>query len=136
MARIPGVIDLRIAEPLDYPAFKVDVDRAKALAVRHHPAAGRLQPAGLAQRHQLLQPNFWLDPVSGVNYNVIAQMPQQLINSIDAIANIPLSVGSRDASTLQSADTTPAASRSCSATSRPCATTGIPPSSTTTRCSA
>src|SRR5207302_4136215 len=26
MAEIPGVTDLRIAEPLDYPAFKVDVD--------------------------------------------------------------------------------------------------------------
>src|SRR5713226_5140823 len=29
MARIPGVVDLRIAEPLDYPSLKVEVDRAK-----------------------------------------------------------------------------------------------------------
>ena len=33
MSRIPGLADLRIAEPLDYPAFKVDVDRTKALEV-------------------------------------------------------------------------------------------------------
>src|SRR5262249_49238416 len=33
MARIPGLTDLRIAEPLDYPTIKVDVDRAKALEV-------------------------------------------------------------------------------------------------------
>ena len=31
MQRIPGIVDLRIAEPLNYPSFKVDVDRAKAL---------------------------------------------------------------------------------------------------------
>jgi multidrug efflux pump subunit AcrB len=31
MAKIPGLTDLRIAEPLDYPTIKVDVDRAKAL---------------------------------------------------------------------------------------------------------
>ena len=39
----------------------------------------------------LLQPNFWLDPVSGVNYIVISQMPQHLINSVATMANIPLS---------------------------------------------
>src|SRR6266446_396683 len=31
MQRIPGIVDLRIAEPLNYSSFKVDVDRAKAL---------------------------------------------------------------------------------------------------------
>ncbi len=31
MRRIPGVTDLRIAEPQDYPTFKVNVDRDKAL---------------------------------------------------------------------------------------------------------
>ena len=33
MSAIPGVVDLRVAEPLDYPSFKVKVDRAKALEV-------------------------------------------------------------------------------------------------------
>ena len=31
MRNIPGVADLRIAEPLDYPAFNVYVDRNKTL---------------------------------------------------------------------------------------------------------
>src|SRR5581483_3582991 len=56
MARIPGLVDLRIGEPLDYPTFKVEVDRAKALQFG------------------------------------IAQVPQQQIDSLGAIANIPLSV--------------------------------------------
>jgi multidrug efflux pump subunit AcrB len=91
MARIPGVVDLRIGEPLDYPSFKVDVDRAKALqfGITQNQVASSLL-ASLSGA-QLLQPNFWLDPVSGVNYNVIAQVPQEKLNSISAIENIPLS---------------------------------------------
>ena len=38
-----------------------------------------------------MQPNFWLDPVSGVNYTVIAQAPQHLFDSVSALQNIPLS---------------------------------------------
>ncbi len=92
MAQIPGVADLRIAEPLDYPTFKVDVDRAKALqfGITQNEVASSLL-ASLSGA-TLLQPNFWLDPVSGVNYNVITQAPQHLINSINALSNIPLSV--------------------------------------------
>src|SRR4029077_18784009 len=40
---------------------------------------------------QLLQPNFWLDPVSGGNYNVIEQAPQHLFDSVSALQNIPFS---------------------------------------------
>ncbi len=92
MARIPGLVDLRIGEPLDYPTFKVEVDRAKALqfGITQNQVASSLL-ASLSGA-QLLQPNFWLDPVTGVNYNVIAQVPQQQIDSLSAIANIPLSV--------------------------------------------
>ena len=38
LRRIPGVADLRIAEPLDYPAFKVDVDRTKRSRWRNRTA--------------------------------------------------------------------------------------------------
>jgi multidrug efflux pump subunit AcrB len=91
MARIPGVVDMRIAEPLDYPSLKVDVDRTKALqfgVTQQQVAASVLSSLSGAQ---LLQPNFWLDPVSGVNYNVIEQAPQHLFDSIPALKNIPLS---------------------------------------------
>ncbi|MHB8383790.1 MAG: efflux RND transporter permease subunit, partial [Candidatus Binataceae bacterium] len=91
MLRIPGVVDLRIAEPLDYPTFKVDVDRTKALQfgiTQQQVAASMLASLSGAQ---LLQPNFWLDPVNGVNYNVITQARQHLFDSIGALQNIPLS---------------------------------------------
>ncbi|HYL59369.1 MAG TPA: efflux RND transporter permease subunit [Candidatus Acidoferrales bacterium] len=91
MKLIPGISDLRIAEPQDYPAIKVDVDRTKALELgitQQQVASSMLASLSGAQ---LLQPNFWLDPKTGVNYNVISQSPQHLIDSVAALSNIPLS---------------------------------------------
>jgi multidrug efflux pump subunit AcrB len=91
MARIPGITDLRIAEPLDYPAYKVHVDRAKALelGLTQQQVASSLLTS--LSGNVLLQPAFWLDPKTGVNYNVISQVPQQIVNSVASLANTPLS---------------------------------------------
>ncbi|MGH7778914.1 MAG: efflux RND transporter permease subunit [Candidatus Binataceae bacterium] len=91
MAKIPGVVDMRIAEPLDYPSLKLDVDRTKALQfgiTQQQVASSVLSSLSGAQ---LLQPNFWLDPITGVNYNVISQARQHLFDSVAALQNIPLS---------------------------------------------
>ena len=91
MRNIPGVADLRIAEPLDYPAFKVDVDRNKALELgitENQVASSLLTTLG---GNSLIQPTFWLDTHNGVNYDVISQAPEHLVNSVAALGNIPLS---------------------------------------------
>jgi CzcA family heavy metal efflux pump len=91
MRDIPGVADLRIAEPLDYPAFKVDVDRNKALelGITENQVASSLLTT--LAGNSLIQPTFWLDPNNGVNYFVISQAPEHLVNSVAALDNIPLS---------------------------------------------
>ena len=94
MRLIPGISDLRIAEPQDYPTFKVEVDRAKALELgitQQQVASSLLSTLSGAQ---LLQPNFWLDPKTGVNYSVISQAPQHLIDSVATLSNVPLSTPS------------------------------------------
>ncbi|MGH7815650.1 MAG: efflux RND transporter permease subunit [Candidatus Binataceae bacterium] len=119
MALIPGVRDLRIAEPLDYPALKVQTDRIKALQTgitQEQVASSMLsQLSGAA----LLQPNFWLDPVSGVNYFVIAQSPQHLMNSIAALKNIPLSVPAQAAASSGTGGASSAAAGAATSESGP-----------------
>ncbi len=90
MERIPGLVDIRIAEPLDYPAFQVNVDRDRALelGVTEQQVASSLLTA--LSGNSLLQPNFWLDPKSGVNYTVISQSPQHFIDSVEALKRIPI----------------------------------------------
>jgi multidrug efflux pump subunit AcrB len=93
MGLIPGVTDLRIAEPLDYPAFKVDVDRDKALELgitEQQVASGLLSSLS---GNSLISPNYWLDPVNGVNYNVVTQAPIETTQSVAQISNIPLTNG-------------------------------------------
>jgi multidrug efflux pump subunit AcrB len=94
MALIPGVADLRIAEPLDYPSFKINVDRAKALELgvtEQQVASGLLSSLS---GNTLISPNYWLDPQNGVNYNVVTQTPIHMTASVDQIANTPLTNGS------------------------------------------
>jgi CzcA family heavy metal efflux pump len=91
MSLIPGISDLRIAEPQDYPTFGVNVNRDKALELgitQQQVASSMLSTLSGAM---LLQPNFWLDPKSGVNYSVVSQAPQHLFDSVATLSNIPLS---------------------------------------------
>jgi multidrug efflux pump subunit AcrB len=91
MARIPGITDLRIAEPINYPTLQIDVNRAKALemGITEENVASSLLTS--LSGNSLIAPNFWLDPKNGVNYEVIAQAPYHEMNSIQAISSIPLS---------------------------------------------
>jgi multidrug efflux pump subunit AcrB len=88
--RIPGIVDLRIAEPLDYPALKVDVDRDRALQlhVTEQQVAAALLTA--LSGNTLIQPTFWLDPKNGVNYDVISEMPIHYVDSVQALRRIPI----------------------------------------------
>jgi multidrug efflux pump subunit AcrB len=91
MRQIPGIVDLRIAEPQDYPAFKVDVDRDRALemGISMSDVASSLLTS--LSGNSLLQPSYWLDPKTGVNYTVISQTPLHEIGTVSALLNTPLS---------------------------------------------
>ncbi len=90
MRLIPGLVDSRIAEPLDYPAFQVNVDRDRALelGVTEQDVASSMLTS--LSGNSLLQPDYWLDPKNGVNYTVVSQSPQHFIDSVAALQNIPI----------------------------------------------
>ena len=125
MSVIPGVTDLRIAEPLDYPAFKVNVDRAKALelGITEQQVASALLSS--LSGNTLISPNYWLDPKNGVNYNVVTQTPIQLTQSVDQIANTPLTNGSAAQSGSASQSTNPLAQSDTTPFTNGTATTAV-----------
>ncbi|WP_420958714.1 efflux RND transporter permease subunit [Burkholderia gladioli] len=87
---VPGLVNARIQQPGDEPAIDVEVDRTRAIL------------AGLQQRdvsQNLLialsgssqtSPNFWLDPTNGVSYPITIEAPQYEIDSLQALANLPM----------------------------------------------
>jgi multidrug efflux pump subunit AcrB len=87
---VPGVADLRIQQPFDDPELMVDVDRTKAsqLGMRQTDVAGSLLTA-LSGSFQTA-PNFWLDPTTGVSYQIAVQSPQYLLDNLQDLNNLPI----------------------------------------------
>ena len=90
IAAVPGAVDVHRAQVVATPSLKVDIDRTLADQV------------GLSQRNvasDLLvslsssgqtAPNYWLDPVRGVQYLVAVQTPQYRVDSLEALNATPL----------------------------------------------
>jgi CzcA family heavy metal efflux pump len=90
---VPGITDLRIQQPFDYPRFYVDVDRTKASQVGYTQAdVAQNMLIALSGSFQT-QPQFWLDPKTGVSYSITTQTPQYRIQSPQDLANIPVASG-------------------------------------------
>ena len=88
--QIPGTVDLRIQQPFDQPYLHVDVDRTKAQQVgfTQRDVANNLL-VSLSGSFQTT-PEFWVDPKTGVSYSIATQTPQYRVDSLQDLANIPV----------------------------------------------
>jgi multidrug efflux pump subunit AcrB len=90
LRRVPGLVDLRIQQPFDYPKFDVAIDRTKAgqggFTARD---LGNSLLVSLSGSFQAT-PTFFLNWQNGVSYNLATQTPQYRIQSLSDIENIPI----------------------------------------------
>jgi multidrug efflux pump subunit AcrB len=96
MRVIPGLTDVRVAQVLDYPTIQVNVDRVKAMQLGLDQRSVATNLLTSLSSNILLQPNFWLDPTTGVKYNVLEQVPQHILDSMQALVSTPLTGASSD----------------------------------------
>ncbi len=94
--RIPGAVDVQIAQSLDYPQLDVQVDRIKAkyLGLDQEQVAQTILTAlgssiGYAS-------TIWIDPATGIDFFMGVQYEDNEIESLDEIRNIPLSLQGKD----------------------------------------
>ncbi|HYY31426.1 MAG TPA: efflux RND transporter permease subunit [Chthoniobacterales bacterium] len=90
MRQVPGLTDLRIQQPLDYPTLDVAVDRVKASQAgftEQNVAASVLN--ALSGSFQIT-PMFFVNWKNGVDYNLVVQTPQYRFQSMNDLVNIPL----------------------------------------------
>jgi multidrug efflux pump subunit AcrB len=90
---IPGATDVHVHQEVNYPTVRVDVDRTKADEV----GLSQLNVANsvlisLSSSGQVA-PNQWLNPDNGVNYQLVAQTPQNRVDSFDALLRTPITLG-------------------------------------------
>jgi CzcA family heavy metal efflux pump len=87
---IPGVADLRIQQPFNEPTLFLDIDRTKAQEVGY--SARDVASSVLVALSGSFQtsPTFWLNPRTGVSYQVATQSPQYVMDSMQDLHNIPI----------------------------------------------
>jgi multidrug efflux pump subunit AcrB len=87
---VPGAVDTRIQQPFNYPKMTVAVDRTRAqtIGLTQKDVAQSLLVA-LSGSFQT-SPNFFLDPRTGVTYNVAIQAPQYQLTSVADLKSLPL----------------------------------------------
>ena len=88
--RIPGVADARIQQSAKSPVFEVNLDRTQAqdmgITARDVTNNMVVNLAGSSQ----VAPTFWLNPANGISYPVVMQTPQYELDSLNALANVPI----------------------------------------------
>ncbi len=89
--QVPGIVDCRIMQRLDYPEFIIDVDRQKAAELGFNQAdVMKNVIAALNSSIQFNKKNFWIDPVSHNQYYVGVQYPEEDIKDIQTLLDIPV----------------------------------------------
>jgi multidrug efflux pump subunit AcrB len=87
---LPGAADVHVQQMYSTPALFLNVDRTRAQSVG-------LSQNDVAQSVLLTlsssfqtSPSFWVDPKTGVEYNVAVQVPQYKFDTMQSLQNIPV----------------------------------------------
>jgi multidrug efflux pump subunit AcrB len=113
---VPGAADVRIQQPFDYPNMTVNVDRTRAetIGLTQRDVAQSILVA-LSGSFQTT-PSFYLDPRSGVSYNIAVQSPQYRLDSLAELESLPVN---GDSGTQPNAMSAAATSNSAPSTAAP-----------------
>jgi multidrug efflux pump subunit AcrB len=90
LKNVTGTVDMRVQQVFDQPKLHIDVDRTKAnqIGFTQQDVAQNLL-ISLTGSFQT-QPTFWLDPTTGVSYNIDTQTPQYRNDSLQDLQNTPI----------------------------------------------
>jgi multidrug efflux pump subunit AcrB len=90
ISMIPGAADVHIHQVFQQPQVNLDVDRVKAaqlgLTQRDVTTSMLISLSGNNQ----VAPNFWLNPATGISYNVGVQTSQYRLDTLDELLQTPV----------------------------------------------
>ncbi len=90
LRQVPGLTDLRIQQPFDYPTLQIGVDRTKASQGGYSERDVATSVLNTLSGSFQVTPMFFLNWKNHVNYNIVAQTPQYKMNSLQSLQNIPI----------------------------------------------
>lgn len=92
LARIPGAVDVQIAQTLDAPQIDVEVDRTRASLLgvdQEQVAQATLTAFGSSVGYS---PTIWVDPATGIDFFMGVQYATNEAPSLDTLRELPLRV--------------------------------------------
>ncbi len=94
VAKVPGTVDVRVRQGMDYPELHLAMDRTKSVYMGlNEKGVVTDLITGISSNIQL-SPGYWIDPNTGNAYFVVVQYPEQALVRLDDFLNTPL-VGAR-----------------------------------------
>jgi multidrug efflux pump subunit AcrB len=98
LRHVPGLTDLRIQQPFDYPTLQVDVDRTKAAQGGYTEQDVSTSVLNTLSGSFQVTPMFFLNWGNMVNYDIVAQTPQYKMDTMQDLENIPINRATRSTS--------------------------------------
>jgi len=92
IARIPGAADVHLHQVRNAPTINVNVDRTRAsqVGLTQRDVANSML-ISLSSTSQVA-PNYWLNPVNGVNYLIAVQTPPYRVDSTATLGSTPINL--------------------------------------------
>ena len=87
---VPGLTDLRIQQPFDYPTLQVNVDRTKAAQGGYNQLDVSDSLLNTLSGSFQVTPMFFLNWNNMVAYDIVAQTPQYKMDTMQDLQNIPI----------------------------------------------
>ena len=90
LQRVPGVVDSHVFQVPDAPTLTVDVDRVLANQLGLDQALAASNVLVTTNNSAQTAPNFWVDPLNGVSYPLVVQLPTYRITTARDLWTIPV----------------------------------------------
>jgi multidrug efflux pump subunit AcrB len=90
LAPLPFLRDLQFAQDLKYPTIDINIDRDRAgqFGLTMSDVVRSVVPATSSSR--FTQPNYWRDPNSGNAFQIQVGLPQNRMQSVDELGDLPV----------------------------------------------
>ncbi|MBF0543655.1 MAG: efflux RND transporter permease subunit [Candidatus Riflebacteria bacterium] len=90
VTKLPFLRDLQFAQEVNYPTIDIEVnrDRAGQFGLTMADVVRSVVPTTSSSR--FTQPNYWRDPNSGNAFQIQVQLPQNRVQSVEDIGNLPV----------------------------------------------
>lgn len=101
MAKLAFLRDLQFAQAADFPTLDINIDRDRAgqFGLTMSDVVHSVVPATSSSR--FVQPNFWRDPNSGNAFQIQVQLPQNRMQSVESVGELPVMEDTRTETRLR-----------------------------------